>query len=213
MKKKRSLFFGQPLWAFIIKAVLGLFFLLVAFSPDRSVDGWLRTSIIAVLIAVAFLAWLIIPVIKSTKKRSEAKAYIPRSANYKDFPISDLKNKYLIPYSYDSDDYSITIRQIIADGLEDERIYKTDHRTIRPTISDNGNGYDILVDDHYVGKLDPDTADALDSFLDAHPDHELLISVTGGYYKIYDSEEEEIIEDYEQFSAKLSVKYYVAKSK
>ena len=73
--QKTTLWFGQKPWAFILKAFGCFMFVLTAFSPDKTKDGWFSTSVIAMVIALAFLAWLMIPALKLKKKQADAEEY------------------------------------------------------------------------------------------------------------------------------------------
>lgn len=73
-KNNKTIWFGQAPWAFILKAFMCFTFVLTAFSPDKAKEGWFSTSVIAMIIGLAFLAWLIIPAIKVKKAEADAEA-------------------------------------------------------------------------------------------------------------------------------------------
>ena len=73
--KPQTLWFGQKPWAFILKAFGCFMFVLTAFSPDKTKEGWFSTSVIAMVIALAFLAWLVIPIIKQKKSQAAEEEY------------------------------------------------------------------------------------------------------------------------------------------
>lgn len=131
-----------------------------------------------------------------------------KQAQYKNFPFEKCKQNPFYSLAVENDEYDFSKREIYDNSLEDEKIYKKCFPDLHPSLADNGNGYDVLINDIVLGTISSDVADALDDFLDAHPNNELLLDVIGGPYKIYDSAEEEIKTGTDKYSAKLCVKYY-----
>ena len=75
-KTKTTLWFGQKPWALILKALMCFTFVLTAFSPDKTKEGWFSTSVIAMVIGLAFLACILIPVLKQRRSNAEEEAAV-----------------------------------------------------------------------------------------------------------------------------------------
>ena len=140
------------------------------------------------------------------KKKPQQPVY--KKSSYKSFPIQKYKHSAVDAESDVNEEFDYTESEILDNCLEDTKIYRNSFPTIRLSIVDNGEGYDILCHDIVIGKLDSSTANDLDSFIASHPDHEYLLEDEGGTYKMYDSDSEKIITGYDKYTAKFCVKYY-----
>lgn len=132
-----------------------------------------------------------------------------RQAMYKNFPLGKCKQSPFYSLSVENEEYEFSKREIFDNSLEDEKIYRKCFPDLRPSLSGNGNGYDVIINEMVIGSIGSDVADKLDDFLDAHPGYELLLDVIGGPFKIFDSEENKIITGTDKYSASLCVKYFV----
>lgn len=141
-------------------------------------------------------------------KRKPIKAEQRKRTEYKTFPMQKYTQQYFFDSGVEDESYDMSRKEIIDSSLEDEKIYRYQFDHLRPSIADNGNGYDVFVADQKIAVIDSDTSDALDDFLDAHPTHEFLLDVSGGPYKILDSDAGKLSTGREKYTANFCVKYF-----
>lgn len=132
-----------------------------------------------------------------------------KKVEYKTFPLQNYFQQFFFESGIEDEEYDMSKKEILDSSLEDEKIYRYQFYHLRPSITDNGNGYDVLVSEQKIAVIESSTADALDDFLDDHPDYELLLEVSGGPFKVYDSDSGKISTGREKYNARLCVKYYV----
>ena len=132
-----------------------------------------------------------------------------KKVEYKTFPLQNYSQQFFFESGVEDEGYDMSKKEILENSLEDEKIYRYQFDHLLPSITDNGNGYDVLVSEQKIAVIEPSIADDLDYFLDNHKDYELLLDISGGPFKVYDSDSGKISTGRDKYTAKLCVKYFV----
>lgn len=111
----------------------------------------------------------------------------------------------------ENENYTLTKKGIIDEGLEDERIYQYDFYPGKvelvpdPENEHDKNAIKVIVDGYQIGHVPADKCAYVHGLLSSGRIRKVDVEIYGGNYKYYDSDEEKLEKHEQDFGAKLTL--------
>lgn len=162
------------------------------------------------LLGVAFGVFLIIygknykkpaPVVEEPKRRVLCQEYRIDEV--------ELNEENLLEIADENNDYDMSKKEIIDEGMEDETIYRYTFNPHKVELATTDDGRtEITVDGQFIGFLNEDRTNKMNAFAESHEVKEFGVDIWGGPYKYYDSEKESLAKREKPFGGKLLLFWY-----
>lgn len=111
----------------------------------------------------------------------------------------------------ENENYTLTKKGIIDEGLEDERIYQYDFCPVKvelvpdPENEHDKNAIKVIADGYQIGHVPADKCAYVHGLLSSGRIRKVDVEIYGGNYKYYDSDEEKLEKHEQDFGARLTL--------
>ena len=140
---------------------------------------------------------------KSARQKEQPKYWREKSFDIDGFNINNLKGCFLF-----NEEFDYPISRIKENFLEDTQIYKFEF-DLKPVFTRSETGaIRIMANDRVIGDLSEETAAEMKELINSHEGCKPKLKITGGEFKMYDSEARHLEHGRDPWKAELLVSYY-----